>query len=117
MQQLIEQYIACWNERDPDQRQKLIGQVWADDASYVDPLAEVRGAEQIGDVIAAAQAQFPGLSFTLLGPVDAHHNQARFTWGLGPDGSEPVVEGFDVAVTGPDGRIASVLGFLDKIPG
>jgi hypothetical protein len=27
MQQLIEQYIACWNERDPDQRQKLLGPV------------------------------------------------------------------------------------------
>jgi hypothetical protein len=117
MQQLIEQYIACWNERDSDQRQKLIGQVWADDASYVDPLADVHGAEQIGGVIAAVQAQFPGLTFTLTGPVDAHHNQARFTWGLGPADADPVVEGFDVAVTGPDGRIASVLGFLDKVPG
>jgi len=27
------------------------------------------------------------------------------------------VEGFDVAVTDGDGRLASVLGFLDKVPG
>jgi hypothetical protein len=68
-------------------------------------------------VIAAAQAQFPGLRFTLTGPVDAHHRQARFTWGLGPEDGRPVVEGFDVAVTDGDGRLASVLGFLDKVPG
>jgi hypothetical protein len=48
--------------------------------------------------------------------VDAHHQQARFTWGLGPEGAEPVVIGFDVAVTGEDGRITSVHGFLDKVP-
>jgi hypothetical protein len=30
---------------------------------------------------------------------------------------EPVVVGFDVAVTGDDGRLATVLGFLDKVPG
>jgi hypothetical protein len=55
--------------------------------------------------------------FALAGPVDSHHRQARFTWALGPADGEPVAEGFDVAVTGPDGRLATVLGFLDKIPG
>jgi hypothetical protein len=30
---------------------------------------------------------------------------------------EPVVVGFDVAVAGDDGRLATVLGFLDKVPG
>jgi SnoaL-like domain len=117
MQDLIERYIACWNEGDPDKRRTLIGEVWAEDASYTDPLAEARGREQIDAVIAGAQAQFPGFTFTLAGPVDARHRQARFTWGLGPAGAEPVVEGFDVAVAGPDGRLATVLGFLDKVPG
>jgi len=32
------------------------------------------------------------------------------------DGGESIVEGFDVAVTEGDGRITSVLGFLDKAP-
>jgi len=67
-------------------------------------------------VIAAVQAQFPGFVFTLLGPVDAHHGQARFTWGLGPANAEPLVIGFDVAVAAEDGRLRTVLGFLDKVP-
>jgi hypothetical protein len=67
-------------------------------------------------MIAAVQAQFPGFVFTLVGPVDTHHRQARFTWGLGPAGAEPAIVGFDVAVAGEDGRLTSVLGFLDKVP-
>ena len=55
--------------------------------------------------------------FTLGGAVDAHHDQARFSWHLGPAGAaEPVVIGFDVAVVEQD-RIGSVYGFLDKVPG
>jgi hypothetical protein len=30
---------------------------------------------------------------------------------------DPVVIGFDVAVAADDGRLATVLGFLDKVPG
>jgi len=113
----IERYIACWNQTDPGLRRKLIDETWAADASYTDPLGEAVGRDAIDATIAAVQEQFPGLSFTLLGSVDSHHRQARFTWGMGPDGVEPMVVGFDVAVAGDDGRLATVLGFLDKVPG
>jgi hypothetical protein len=115
--EVIERYIACWNQTDPGLRRKLIDEVWAQDASYTDPLGEATGREAIDATIAAVQEQFPGFSFTLLGQVDSHHHQARFTWGLGPDGAEPLVVGFDVALAGDDGRLATVLGFLDKVPG
>jgi hypothetical protein len=117
MHKVIERYIACWNQTDPGLRRKLIDEVWAQDASYTDPLAEVTGHDAIDATIAAVQQQFPGFSFTLLGPVDSHHRQARFTWGLGAAEVEPLVIGFDVAVAGEDGRLTSVLGFLDKVPG
>jgi hypothetical protein len=114
--QLAEQYIAAWNETDPSARRALIGEIWAEDGRYVDPLADVTGPGQIDAVIAAAQAQFTGMTFRLAGPVDAHHDQARFTWELGPDGTDAVVIGFDVALRDADGRLALVLGFLDKVP-
>jgi SnoaL-like domain len=116
VQDTVERYIASWNETDPQARRKLIGELWAPDASYIDPLAEAHGHDQIDGVIAAVQAQFPGLTFRLVGPVDAHHRQARFTWGLGPAGEAPLTIGFDVAVTTEDGRLTTVLGFLDKVP-
>jgi hypothetical protein len=116
MQDIVERYIASWNETDPERRRKLVDELWVDQASYTDPLAEAHGRDAIDALIAAAQAQFPGFVFTLAGPVDAHHNQARFTWGLGPADAEPVIIGFDVAVAAGDGRLGTVLGFLDKVP-
>jgi SnoaL-like domain len=116
MQEIIDRYIAAWNETDAAARRELVSSLWAADGSYTDPLADVRGADAIAGLMGAAQQQFSGLVFTLGGPVDANHNQARFTWHLGPDGAEPVVIGFDVVVLDGDGRIASVHGFLDKVP-
>jgi SnoaL-like domain len=113
---LAEQYIAAWNETDPVARRTLIDATWAADGRYVDPLAEVAGHDQIDAVIAAAQAQFAGMKFRLAGVVDAHHDQARFTWELGPDGADAVVVGFDVAQRDAHGRLALVLGFLDRVP-
>jgi SnoaL-like domain len=116
MQNVVERYIDSWNQTDPQRRRQLVDELWAEDARYVDPMAEASGRNEVDAMIGAVQAQFPGFVFTLLGPVDAHHRQARFTWGLGPAGAEPVVVGFDVAVADEDGRLRNVLGFLDKVP-
>ena len=116
MRDVVERYIDSWNQTDPRRRRRLVDELWAEDARYVDPMAEANGRNEVDAMIGAVQAQFPGFVFTLLGPVDAHHRQARFTWGAGPAGAEPVVVGFDVAVADEDGRLSSVLGFLDKVP-
>jgi len=117
MQEIIERYIATWNETNPEARRGLVDSLWAADGSYTDPLADAHGREEIDGLIGAVQDQFPDFVFTLGGPVDAHHNQARFSWHLGPAAdAEPVVIGFDVAILDEDGQIRSVHGFLDKVP-
>lgn len=113
---LAERYIAVWNESDPVQRRLLVERLWSGDARYVDPLADVSGHDGIDTMIGAVQGQFPGMTFSLAGDVDAHHEQARFCWELGAEGSAALVFGFDVALRGPDGRLVLVLGFLDKVP-
>ncbi|WP_067486621.1 nuclear transport factor 2 family protein [Actinomadura hibisca] len=112
----IERYLAIWNETDAAARRAEIDAVWGDAPVYVDPLAVAEGKDAIDATIAAVQAQFPAWVFTLAGEVDAHHDLARFTWELGPEGGEAPVVGFDVAVFGADGRIEKVHGFLDKVP-
>jgi hypothetical protein len=113
---LADRYLAAWNATDPATRRALVDEVFAEDVTYTDPLADVAGRDALDATIAAVQAQFPGWVFRLAGPADAHHDQVRFTWHLGPEGADAPVVGSDVAVTGGDGRIRTVLGFLDRVP-
>ncbi|SFO56202.1 SnoaL-like domain-containing protein [Geodermatophilus obscurus] len=113
---LADRYLAAWNATDPAGRRALVAEVFAEDVTYTDPLADVAGRDALDATIAAVQARFPGWVFRLAGPADAHHDQVRFTWHLGPEGADAPVAGSDVAVTDGDGRIRTVLGFLDRVP-
>lgn len=115
-QNVMQRYIDAWNETDAGRRRAILAEVYTEDCTYTDPIAAVSGREGIDQLIAGVQKQYPGLVFSLAGKVDAHHDQARFTWQAGAPGHEPAVIGFDVAVLQGD-RIRSVYGFLDKVPG
>ncbi|MEU6556547.1 nuclear transport factor 2 family protein [Streptomyces sp. NPDC046915] len=110
-------YFEAWNATEPEALAKAVAAAWTADGSYTDPLADVSGHEGIAAVIAGAHGQFPGFVFRPLGAVDGHHDTARFAWELvnEADGSAPVA-GFDVVTLDAEGRIRSVLGFLDRVP-
>ncbi|MFJ8810531.1 nuclear transport factor 2 family protein [Streptomyces sp. NPDC102490] len=109
-------YFEAWNAG-PDAVAKAVAAAWTEDGRYTDPVADVRGHEQIAAVMTAAHEQFPGFSFRLSGAVDGHHDTARFSWELvsDADGSAPVA-GFDVITLDDEDRIRSVFGFLDRVP-
>ncbi|MBD0842946.1 nuclear transport factor 2 family protein [Streptomyces sp. TRM68416] len=113
----VARYFEAWNAEGPDRLAKAVAEAWAPEGSYTDPLADVRGQEGIVAVISAARARFPGFAFRLAGRVDGHHDTARFSWELvsEADGSAPVA-GFDVITLDTEGRIRTVLGFLDRVP-
>jgi hypothetical protein len=112
----VARYFEAWNAG-PDALAKAVAAAWTADGGYTDPLADVRGHEQIAAVITAAHEQFPGFFFRLSGAVDGHHDTARFSWELvnGADGSAPVA-GSDVITLDGEGRIRAVYGFLDRVP-
>ncbi|MBN6039336.1 nuclear transport factor 2 family protein [Amycolatopsis sp. 195334CR] len=113
---LAERYLAAWNATGTERR-ALIEELFTENAGYTDPLGAVTGWDDIEKFFATAAEQFAGLRFSLHGAVDGHHDIARFTWHLGPEGAaEPLAIGFDVLVVEND-RIARVHGFLDKVPG
>lgn len=113
---LAQRYVDAWNTTGTAARRDAVERLWGEDGRYVDPLVEARGSEQIAGTIAAVQEQFPGWVFRLVGQVEGHHDTVRFAWELGPSGADAPVAGSDVAVVGPDGRLAAVHGFLDRVP-
>lgn len=113
---IADDYIALWNERDGARRRAKLASHWTEDARYADPLMQGAGAEGIDALIAGVQQRFPEFCFALSGKPDGHGSYLRFSWSLGPRGSDGPIKGTDFVVT-EAGRIRSVTGFLDQLPG
>ena len=59
---LIDRYIATWNEADGGRRRDLIAQTWSEGASYLDPMLQGEGREGIDAMIVGVQEKLPGPS-------------------------------------------------------
>ena len=102
-----------WNETDPARRRQVIAATWSAESSYVDPLFTAEGADALDAMVAGVHQQFPGHRFRLTGPVDVHHDRARWGWELAPETGPPVVTGIDFAVLDAEGRLREVTGFFE----
>ncbi|MEJ0016345.1 MAG: nuclear transport factor 2 family protein [Acetobacteraceae bacterium] len=112
---LVDRYIAAWNETDAGRRRDLIAQTWTEDAHYVDPMLQGDGRDGIDAMICGVQERFPGYRFRRTGDVESHHDRIRFTWDLVPEEGEAVVSGTDFAVITSDNRLHAVTGFFDHV--
>jgi hypothetical protein len=108
-------YIAVWNETDAARRAELIEAGWTANALYVDPMAQASGHEQISALVGAVHQRYPGFRFNLFGKAEAHGDNLRFSWTLGPSGAEDLIQGTDFAQLDA-GKLRAVTGFLDKVP-
>jgi hypothetical protein len=112
---LVDRYIAIWNETDADRRRSLITATWTEDAAYVDPLMAGEGRDGIDAMVVGVQTQFPSLKFRRTSDVDAFADRLRFGWELGPDDGPALAGGVDFGRM-VDGRLAAITGFLDFAP-
>jgi SnoaL-like protein len=109
----VDDYIAAWNEGDDQRRRELVSRTFADDATYVDPLISSEGPDGIAGMIGAVQQQYAGHRFELAAGPDAHHDCVRFTWHLKSAEDAHVATGIDFATVANDGRLRTVIGFLE----
>jgi hypothetical protein len=116
VKQVAHRYIELWNERAPNRRREMLAANWTNDARYVDPLMSGGGHDGVDALISGVQQKFPDFKFTLIGEPNGFGEHVRFSWGLGPDGTDSPIKGTDFAVLSKDGRIKSITGFLDQVP-
>ena len=112
---IVDRYIAISNETDPPKRRALIEQTFTEGATFVDPLSQRTGRDDIDAMVAGLQQQFAGLTVRRRGEADVVGVHVRFSWEMGPAGGEALAGGTDIA-TVADGRFAAVIGFLDFVP-
>ncbi|APR75635.1 Putative isomerase [Minicystis rosea] len=112
---LVNRYIASWNEPADEARRALVARTFSEKARYVDPLMEGEGHDGIDAMIRAVQTRFPDHRFTLTGAVDHHKRYVRFSWLLAAPGKPPIAGGTDFCAVAADDRLEAVTGFLDQV--
>ena len=115
--EIVERYLAGWNETDPARRKSALAASCAAGVSFRDPVMVSDGHAGLDAMLAGVQAKFPGFVLKRISKVDSHNNAVRFAWSLGPAAGPSVVEGVDFATLSTDGKLAAIVGFIDKMPG
>ena len=115
--EVVMNYIAAWNERDPVKRRATAAKAWASNGTYVDPHRKASGLDEIDAMLGVAQASFPGYQVRLISKIEAHNEHIRFSWAAGGMPGAPLyLGGTDFIRIGPDGLSAAIVGFVDATP-
>jgi hypothetical protein len=95
----------------------LVAKAWVEDGSYIDGAREGHGYDNISAMIGTAQEHFPGYRLHLASGIEGHHDYVRFSWVADGTMEAPLyIKGTDFAVLAKDGRLKSVVGFVDAAP-
>jgi hypothetical protein len=115
--EIVVRYLSVWNERDATQRRDLVAKTWSEDGTYVDGARQGAGYGGIDAMIAKAQETFPGYRLALASGIETHHQYVRFSWVAGGTAEAPLyIKGTDIGTIADDGRLKSVIGFVDAAP-
>ena len=115
--EIVVRYLSAWNERDAARRGDLVAKTWSEDGTYVDGARQGAGHGDIDAMIAKAQEHFPGYRLALVSGIETHHQYVRFSWAAGGTAEAPLyIKGTDIGIIADDGRLKSVIGFVDAAP-
>ncbi len=115
LEQLIDTYCAAWSEPDPAQRERILKPVWAEQATYTDPRADLAGLAELVAHIGRILAGRPGAKIIRTSAVDSHHGWARFAWRVVQADGTMLPEGIDLAEISGDGKIVRIVGFFGPL--
>ncbi len=116
VQEIVDAYIAAWNETDANKRSQLIEKCWADAATYTDPMVDVSGRVALSQTIVGFHEQMAGARIAVSSALDEHHDRVRFGWQLLQEDGTMRMEGIDVGQLDAEGRLASIVGFWGVSP-
>jgi hypothetical protein len=120
LDELVDRYVAVWNEPDADRRRECIAALWAEDGAHFTPSLEARGYRALEARVTGAYEKWVkagGFVFRSARNVETHHAGVRFNWEMVPAaGGAPAAVGFDFLVLADDGRIRLDYQFLDRPP-
>ncbi len=135
LNELIERYVAVWNEPDPAVRRDLIRELWADDGAqllqapqeiadsaaaigFATPALQARGHRELEARVARAHAEFVAPGEYRFRPVDGAARLAdvvKFRWEMvGTGDGAPAAAGLEFLVLDVRGRIRFDYQFIES---
>ncbi|MEM1429672.1 MAG: nuclear transport factor 2 family protein [Pseudomonadota bacterium] len=110
-------FFGLWAEAEPGARLDGLKRIVHEGFVYADPQAPepVRGAEAMSAFLAAFTANMPDARAQVVAPVDVQHGHARATVRFERDGTV-FATGQYFAAFAPDGRLATMVGFMGRGP-
>jgi len=112
LEAVIDRYCEAWSAAEPERRAALLASIWAEGGLYTDPTVHAAGAAALLEHISAVLARRPGSRVERTGPVEQHHDVARFDWQAVAASGEVLRQGIDIVIFDPAGRLARVIGFF-----
>ena len=96
IKELVDNHLNTWTISDPHERAEQIAKVYTEDVTVVEPDQIVRGRDALNARIGLLQEHFAGLEFSVVGPIEHHHDYAMYQWNQ-PTATRPEpVTGWDV---------------------
>lgn len=132
--ELVERYVALWNEPDPERRRSSVRALWSEDGSQIlrppeeirtqaaalgffASVLEARGHAALEQRVAVAYEQFVAAgdaAFRARGRTIQLGDVLKFEWDYGAlDGAAPSGGGTEFVLLAPDGRIRADYQFID----
>ena len=94
----------------------MLDSIWAEGGVYCDPTVHVAGADALLKHIAGVHAKFDGFGLRRIGPLDRHHDYARFGWQRAMADGTIGPESLDIVEFDNNGRLKAVIGFFGPRP-
>jgi len=117
MTELIDRYIAVWNEPDAAKRDVAVAEIWRVDAFAASAASQYAGREAIAGRVTRTYEDFvakQGFVFRAVGDPDVHHEAMRIRWEMAPSGGGPAVSGgVQFLILDAEGRVRYDYQFID----
>lgn len=118
--QLVERYVAVWNEADAAERRRMIAELWSEEGLHANRRTEWRGHAQMMDRVTGSYEKSirdGGYRFETAGNAEGYRNVVRFNWYMRPaSGGKVIAQGVELLVLDEGGRIAADYQFIDPTP-
>lgn len=133
--ELVDRYVAMWNEPDPEARRTMVHELWAADGAqvlrppqemleqaarvgFINPTLEARGYRELEARVTRAYEEFVaagGFRFRPRGDATQLGEVVMFAWEMVPvSGGEPAGAGVEFVILDSQGRIRTDYQFIEQ---